>query len=112
MVLLGCKVDWKTAKYEMRNPTQFVGKLKDYDKNNVPTKTLKKLKVYLDDERFDPQLIKAKSAAAVSLCTWCRAIYCYAELNKITTPKRNALAQAEAQLADMDKSLESNQGTR
>lgn len=91
----------------MKNPKEFIGRLKAHDKDNMKEKTLKKLKKdFVNDPRFDPELIKAKSTAGRSICMWCRAMDKYAEVNKIVVPKKKALGEAEAQLSIVKKELD------
>lgn len=86
----------------MKPPAQFVKCLRDYDIENIPAKTLKKLQVYIEDERFTFVNICRKSSAAANLCNWCINVDKVAKINKAIKQLRNALAQAEAQLADME----------
>lgn len=83
----------------MSNPAQFVQSLKSYDKDNIKEKTLKQLKKFTTDERFVPDLIKAKSGAAMSVCMWVKAMDVYSEVLKIVTPLKIKLADAEKQAA-------------
>lgn len=45
----------------MNNPEQFINSLKNYEKDNISEKILKKLKGYVNNPKFDPKLIENKS---------------------------------------------------
>ena len=53
MVLLGKPGDWKTARKEMTDP-KFIDKLKGYDIEKVPEKTIKQVKGYTKLDNFLP----------------------------------------------------------
>jgi dynein heavy chain len=72
----------------MKNPTNFVASLKNYKKDDMKEATLKKLKKFVDDERFQPDNIARFSAAAKSVCMWVRAMDTYSKVLKIVTPLR------------------------
>lgn len=67
-VMLSKKPAWAEAKQLMGNPQGFIDLLKNYDKDNIPNKIQKKIKEYLKDERFTPEVIGKKSVAGKSIC--------------------------------------------
>lgn len=95
------KVDdyWEPAK-KMMNDTAFLGSLFDYDKDAIPEVTVEKVRPYLDDPNFDPDVVAKSSQAAMGLCRWVRAMMIYNQVAKVVEPKREALRQAEAQVAE------------
>jgi dynein heavy chain, axonemal len=93
-LLQGVKQDWKTAQQLMNNPG-----LKSYDKDNIKDSILKKLKKFTNNERFDPELIKGKSVAAMSVAMWVKAMDVYSDVLKIVTPLKIKLAAAEKDAA-------------
>ena len=105
-LLLAEKAGWENAKKMMKEPKGFIKRLKEFDKDNVKAALLKKLKKYINDERFDPNLIAKKSTAGKSICMWVRAMDKYSEVNKIVGPKKLALAEAEKELAVVQKELD------
>jgi len=105
-LLLSEKAGWENAKKMMKEPKVFIKRLKDFDKDNVKPALLKKLKKFINDERFDPNLIAKKSTAGKSICMWVRAMDKYSEVNKIVGPKKLALAEAEKELAVVQKELD------
>ena len=60
----------------------------DYDKDNIPDSTLKKLKKYMDNPKFNPDDVEKVSKACKSLCMWVRAMDLYAKVFKTVEPKR------------------------
>jgi dynein heavy chain len=105
-LLLGESAGWANAVKVMKQPKEFIKRLKEFDKDNIKEAKLKKLKKFINDERFDPIKIKAKSVAGQSICMWCCAMDKYAEVNKIVVPKKIALAEAEGKLAVVKKELD------
>jgi len=71
----------------MNNPTDFITKLKTYDKDHMKDSLLRKLKKYTEDPRFEPQAIARKSVAAKSICMWACALDNYSAVMKIIKPK-------------------------
>ena len=50
---------------------------------------------------FQPEVIKKVSKAAYGLCCWARAMESYDRVAKIVAPKREKLAAAEAEYAEL-----------
>ncbi|ETE63288.1 Dynein heavy chain 11, axonemal, partial [Ophiophagus hannah] len=93
---------WKAAKLFMGKVDEFLQALINYDKEHIPENCLKVLKEhYLKDSEFSPNLVRNKSFAAAGLCAWViNIVYCDVE------PKRQALTQANAELASATEKLE------
>jgi len=89
----------------MNNPANFVSSLKTYKKDDIKEATLKKLKKFVDDERFQPDNIARFSAAAKSVCMWVRAMDTYSKVLKIVTPLKEKLAIAEKDAVIADAAL-------
>ena len=105
-LLLGHAPGWPAAVKVMGKPKDFIAGLKAYNKDNIKESILKKLKKFVKNPDFDPEIIKQKSVAARSICMWCRAMDTYAAVNKIVIPKKKALGEAEAQLSVVKKELD------
>jgi dynein heavy chain, axonemal len=88
------KTGWAEAKSIMGNPGQFIETLQKYDKDKIPAKVLKKLKKYVNDPKFEPDLIAKKSVAGKSICMFVLAMDKYAEVKKIVEPKEAKLAES------------------
>ncbi len=97
MIMLGKEPTWLSAKKELANP-KFVDFIMQYDKENIPQKTLKAIEKYTKLENFNPEFVGQKSSAAGKLCLWVRSIEDYAKALKVVGPKREKKAYAEEQL--------------
>ena len=58
--MLYFRADWATAKTVLGD-SQFLKKLYDYDKDNVPDALLKKLKKYIENPKFTPDAVEKVS---------------------------------------------------
>jgi len=97
MIMLQKEPTWLSAKKELANP-KFVDFIMQYDKENIPQKTLKAIEKYTKLENFNPEFVGQKSSAAGKLCLWVRSIEDYAKALKVVGPKREKKAYAEEQL--------------
>lgn len=68
--------------------TNFLKKLQDYDTDHIPESTLKKLKGYVDNKDFKPEIVAKVSKVCKSMCMWVRAIDEYAKVFKVVAPKK------------------------
>ncbi|XP_069141245.1 dynein axonemal heavy chain 3-like isoform X4 [Argopecten irradians] len=90
---------WPAAK-KMLGDLKFLDSLKEYDKENIPPPTIKKIRdKYVINPDFDPNIIKKVSSACEGLCKWVRAMDVFDSVWKIVHPKRKNLEEAEAILA-------------
>lgn len=60
---------------------------------------------YQRDPSFDPEAILSKSTAAAGLCSWCLNIVRFYEVYCEVEPKRQALEEANAELAEAQEKL-------
>lgn len=107
-IMLGEKPDWDTSKRILSRST-FMNDLKEYDKDNIPPATLKKIRKYIDNPEFAVDEVKKVSRAAMSLCMWVHAIDTYARVHKEVAPKRQRLAEMNKELAEANAKLEAKQ---
>jgi len=106
VVLKEPKLDWDYAKKEVLGNSNFIQRLKDYDKDNIPPAVITKLQKWIQDPEFTPDNIEKKgSKSCRSLCTWVRAMDLYNRVSKMVAPKKAALADAQAKLDEMNKTL-------
>ena len=77
----------------------------NYDKENIADSNLKAVQPYLDDPEFEPDFIRAKSAAAAGICAWAINIIRFYHVFCDVEPKRQALAAANAELAAAEEKL-------
>ncbi|GFS25719.1 dynein heavy chain 6, axonemal [Elysia marginata] len=109
-ILLGGKLDWPSIKL-MLGDSNFLKKLVDFDKDNIPEAKLKRIRRYTADPKFVPDVVAKVSKAAKSLCMWVRAMDIYAAVSKTVEPKRIALAEAQAVLDEVMSVLREKQDT-
>ncbi|RUS78130.1 hypothetical protein EGW08_014103, partial [Elysia chlorotica] len=109
-ILLGGKLDWPSIKI-MLGDSNFLKRLADYDKDNIPEAKLKKIRRYTADAKFQPDVVAKVSKAAKSLCMWVRAMDIYSAVSKAVEPKRMALAEAQAVLDEVMSILKEKQDT-
>ncbi|CAB1113079.1 unnamed protein product [Ectocarpus sp. CCAP 1310/34] len=96
------KVDdyWGPAQKNLLGDSRFLQNLMDYDKDNMDSAMVEKVKTgYTDDTDFDPDKVKKGSVAAAGLCKWVHAMVVYNRVAKVVGPKRAALEEAESTLA-------------
>uniref|UniRef100_K3WA67 Dynein heavy chain n=1 Tax=Globisporangium ultimum (strain ATCC 200006 / CBS 805.95 / DAOM BR144) TaxID=431595 RepID=K3WA67_GLOUD len=107
-IMLGEKTDWDTSK-RILSRSSFMSELKEYDKDNIPQATLKRIRKYIDNPDFAVDEVKKVSRAAMSLCMWVHAIDTYARVHKEVAPKRQRLAEMNKVLADANAKLAAKQ---
>ncbi|KAI4461456.1 dynein heavy chain [Holotrichia oblita] len=119
MILKGVEPTWEEAKRQL-GESKFLDDLREFDKNHISDKTLRKIAGYTMNEEFVPDKIGIVSFAAKSLCMWVIAIEKYAKVWKIVAPKKakldealeslqekqRLLAEAQAKLEELNKMLE------
>jgi dynein heavy chain len=88
---------WAQAKTEL-NDTNFLYKIKNFDKDGITNATLRKIEKYTKDPNFTPKLVANVSFAAGALCQWCHAMKIYAEVYREVEPKRLKLKNAQESL--------------
>ncbi|XP_016061753.1 PREDICTED: dynein heavy chain 17, axonemal [Miniopterus natalensis] len=96
---------WKAAKIMMGKVDTFLDSLKKFDKEHIPETCLKAFKPYQGNPTFDPEFIRSKSTAAAGLCSWCINIVRFYEVYCDVAPKRQALEEANAELAEAQDKL-------
>jgi dynein heavy chain len=98
MVVMNKEASWPSVKKELAD-SNFVKKIMDFDKENIPQAILKKIERYTKMDTFQPDAVRKVSQAAGALCQWVRSLEDYAKALKVVAPKRAKKAYAEAQLA-------------
>merc|ERR1719440_2628883 len=82
----------------------FLSSLKNFEKDSIPAPVMKKLQGMMQLEK-----VEKVSAAAASLCQWCRAMDIYDRVAKVVAPKKEKLAEAESEVADLMAQLQEKQ---
>ncbi|NXE96762.1 DYH17 protein, partial [Menura novaehollandiae] len=96
---------WTAAKVKIGKADTFLASLKGYDGENIPEPCLKAFQPYRSDPGFNPEFIKSKSTAAAGLCSWCLNMVRFYEVHCEVKPKRQAVADADAELAEAQQRL-------
>ncbi|GIL64289.1 hypothetical protein Vafri_18269 [Volvox africanus] len=103
-------VDWWDASKRLLMDLQFIQRLKDYDRDNIPQRVIDKIrKEYAGDPDFTPANAAKASSAAEGLCKWVHAMDQYDRVAKVVAPKRAALAVAEAEYGRVLSGLHAKQ---
>eukprot|EP00505_MAST-04D_sp_SCG-Rhode-Island_P002886 Stramenopile-MAST_4_protein_2886 len=96
---------WGPAK-NLLGQKDFLSSLQTYDKDNIPVKTITTIRTkYITDPDFTPEKAAKASKAALGLCKWVIAMECYDRVAKVVKPKKEKLAQSEAELDVLLKEL-------
>ncbi|CAH8627144.1 unnamed protein product [Schistosoma bovis] len=107
-IMLGQKGDWATAKTVL-NDSNFLRKLVEYPKDDITDGQLKKLKKFIDNPEFIPEIVEKTSKACKSMCMWVRALNLYAHIFRTVEPKRKRLEEANADLDIVMRKLQQKQ---
>ncbi|XP_058455827.1 dynein beta chain, ciliary-like isoform X2 [Malaya genurostris] len=98
---------WKACKMMMNKVDVFLNDLLYYDKEHIQPDVIKALQEYLKDPDFDPEKIRAKSAAAAGLSAWVINIHKFYQVYLVVEPKQRALNEAQSELkAAQDKLMD------
>ncbi|ANQ10184.1 40S ribosomal protein S3 [Plasmodium coatneyi] len=105
MIILNKTPSWEQAKIELGD-ANFLNKLKSFDKDSIPDKTLKKIEKFTKNPIYSPKAVKKVSSATGALCMWVHALKMYAQVYREVAPKRLRLKLAEELLSKNRKELE------
>ncbi|KAJ3347122.1 Dynein heavy chain 6, axonemal [Entophlyctis luteolus] len=96
-ILFKSKPDWESSKKLLSDP-QLMKKMQDFDKDNIPETTTKKLRKYIENPSFNPEAVERVSKACKSMCMWVIAMDIYSRVYKEVLPKKKRLEEAQATL--------------
>lgn len=100
---------WKPS-VGLMNEKDFLGRLKTYDKDNIPPKIIEKIRTtYQTNEAFTADNAKKASPAAEGMCKWVHAMSSYDKVAKVVAPKKLALKAAEESYEDVMVGLRAKQ---
>ena len=95
---------WNTALKMMAKPKDFLAQLNGFkeliDNDKVPTQNFEAIKETLAMENFTPDVLQKASAAARGVCDWIINIESYFRVVVSVEPKKQAVRDAEVQLAE------------
>ena len=86
---------WDQAKKRMQDPKRFIRSLLDYDKDNIPSKTIEAIQPFMDNPDFMPVEIEKSSKACTAMCKWVRSMHKYHGVALKVAPLRERFAVAE-----------------
>ncbi|KAJ8609535.1 hypothetical protein CTAYLR_006023, partial [Chrysophaeum taylorii] len=109
-IMLERKPDWDEAK-KVLGDSDFLNKLKTYDKDNIKDSVIKKIQKYITDQNMQVDVVTKVSQAAKGLCMWIHAMNVYHKVAKEVAPKRERVNAMNEQLAKANASLKEKQDT-
>lgn len=97
---------FETARTGLLNaPGQFMKSMQDYDKENIPESTVRRVNAIISSEDFTMEKVKSASQALVAILKWSSAMMQYHELLKVVNPKRAKVREMNEKLAVVRASL-------
>ena len=103
-LLLGSKTDWDSIKRMLNS--NFIETLKSFPRDNIPVKTLNKLRNKTNaNPNFTPEKVGLQNIASRSLCAWVFAIDNYSKVIKEVQPKKEKLEKMNQALNESMGSL-------
>ncbi|CAM39593.2 putative dynein heavy chain [Leishmania braziliensis MHOM/BR/75/M2904] len=108
---------WLCAKSYMRDANRLLDLLVQppekggFNREAMDTALMDKVRVYYDNEEFQPEKVKAVSLPCMAMCLWVRAMYKWFFVNREIQPLRERLAATEAELAVVTDALRVTQAT-
>lgn len=85
--------------------SSLIADLQEYDKDNIPTVVVDKVRPYVSNPDFEPDVVKKASKAAYGLCCWVRAMESYDRVAKVVGPKKEKLAEANGEYSKLMEAL-------
>lgn len=103
-ILLGVQADWENSK-KLLSKVDFLKMLKEYDKDHIDQRAIKKLNKYILDPELTEERMSSVSRAAASILSWVHAMVEYSAVSKVVAPKRARVDQMNALLAEANEKL-------
>ena len=100
---------WEPSKKYILSDTKLLRSLREYDKDNIPVKVIQKIRGFQAMPEFEIENIKKVSKAAHALASWIYAMEAYDRVAKVVQPKKEALAKAQAEFAEVKEKLDEAQ---
>ena len=72
----------------MMSDMGFLDKLKGYDKEGITEELIKKVKPYIEDERYVPEKLKSNNIVAANMAQWVIAMDKFYHVNLVVIPKK------------------------
>jgi dynein heavy chain len=104
----------------LNEPKKFMARMLNFDKNNIPESTVKRVGAIMQTPEFTMEKVKGASGALVAIHKWVEAMLQYHDLLKIVKPKqikvdemreklkivRASLAEKRQKLKEVDEMIE------
>jgi len=103
-VLLGVQPDWENSK-KLLSKVDFLKMLKEYDKDNIDPRAIKRLQKYIQDPELTEERMAGVSRAAASILSWVGAMDSYHRVAKVVAPKRARVEQMNLLLKEATEKL-------
>lgn len=96
----GRKIDdyWTSARRCLLSDGCLIRKMLEFDKDNIPQYTIKKLAPILENDDFSPERLKIFSVFCTAICVWIRSIVTYHHLACRARPTMDCLAEREKEI--------------
>jgi len=96
---------WEPGKKMLADAKGLLDAMFQFDKDNIPEKTISRIEPYMNDPNFEPKKIEAVSKSCKAMCQWVRAMFTYHHVAKNVEPKRRALNAAQEELDVLTENL-------
>ena len=98
---------WEAAKGKemLGNGRGLLNKMLHYDKDNMDPDMVEEVTKQTQNPDFNPEFVAKGSVACAGVCKWIQAMMLYDRVAQVVRPKKEALAEAEASLAEATASL-------
>ena len=83
----------------LNNTNAFMASMINYDKENIPESTVKKVNAILNSDEFSIEKVRSAAVALVAIQKWASAMMSYHHLLKTVNPKRQKVAEMNEKLA-------------
>merc|ERR1719253_1970539 len=98
---------WESAQRELlKEPKKLLDDMMNFDKDNIPDRTIAKVEPYLSRDDFEPSVVRKSSTACEAMCMWVRAMVKYHNVALAVEPKKQRLVEANAELDATTQKLE------
>ncbi|CCW68744.1 unnamed protein product [Phytomonas sp. Hart1] len=102
---------WLCAKSYMKDANRLLETMVQppekggFNREAMDTPLIEKIRVYCDNEEFQPEKVRSVSLPCMAMCLWVRAMYRWFFVNREIQPLRKRLEASEEELARVTKAL-------
>ena len=91
---------WEEGKV-LFSQEDFIKDLEFFNMKAISDKTFRRLKEYVENPKFEPDVVKEGSLAAMSVCVWIRAVYHFCVVYRDYFPKQQRVIEAKKILEEV-----------